>query len=72
MTKTKVIHLYSLSIGVAFRVSYWAFGGDNEVTQYLLDKYRRTRRKIPGQTRGPDGHSTRYGAYDAYCSTQDR
>ncbi len=69
--KIALTHIYSLLLGGFFKVCYWALGMDSKVTRYFFEKYKATRRLIPGVTRGPDGYSTRMGAVEAYSSTQE-
>ena len=65
------IHRYSLVLGSTFRWCYWALGSDSDLTDYFLNKYRDTRRKLPGGYDPATKHSTRLGAYQAFLSTQD-
>lgn len=69
--KKIVIHAWSLVLGGLFRSSYRVLGSSHYVTTKSLEAYRSTRRKLPGQTKGPNGRSTRFGASEAHETTQD-
>ena len=63
------LHKKSLVLGRMFRAVYFSHGMENRVTQMLLGCYRSARREMPGGI-DDSGHSTRYGAYEAYEATQ--
>jgi hypothetical protein len=65
-------HAYSLMLGGMFKTAYWIFGMDNFFTIYFFERYKETRRLLPGVTRGPKGRSTMCRAYEAYESTQGK
>jgi len=70
--RIRFVHAYSLVLGGLFRVSYWGLGMNNNITNYFFERYKETRRLLPGVTKGPNGYSTRYGAPEAHSSTQER
>lgn len=70
-TKYMLIHIYSVILGWIFKTCYWIIGKDRWITQFFFEKYKSTRRLLPGVTRGPGGYSTRMGATEAHSSTQD-
>ena len=58
-------HDLSILLGKAFAMSY-AMHSHCEQTRQLLDMYREARRMVDT----PPNSRARYGAFDAYCSTQ--
>ncbi len=63
--ETQVVkdHEVSVKIGNAFREAYHK-SNDKEMVLELLEQYKEARRKITPDKNG------RYGAFDAYLSTQ--
>jgi hypothetical protein len=68
--RVEFLHRKSLLLGEWFRKAHERFGPDSPVTRSYLDAYRAVRRQLPGEL-DADGHSTRYGAREAYEVTQD-
>lgn len=65
----RFIHQKSLILGEMFKEAYRRLGKGDRLTEILLERYRDTRRQLPGDC---DEHgSTRFGATEAYHSTQD-
>ena len=70
-SREQVLHETSVILGKLFRDAYERCGRDHPLTQELLERYRNTRRQLPGSGNDGANHSTRYGAYEAYQSTQE-
>lgn len=64
------IHAKSLVLARMFKTAYWSLGGSHPITQNLLERYRKTRRELPGGYDSRKGYSTRYGAHEAFQETQ--
>ena len=64
-TQEQQDHDVSVKIGEAFREAHLK-SQDTNLVMELLEQYKEARRKIEK----PDGEK-RFGAYDAYLSTQD-
>jgi hypothetical protein len=71
IAQKKFIHAKSLVLGGMFKSAYHTLGSDHSLTVMLLDRYRATRRELPGGYSPTLGQSTRHGASEAYRSTQD-
>ena len=73
MTKSReeYLHKKSLILARMFRTAYESLGKDNTLTQELLDRYRETRRELPGTGNDGVNSSTRLGASEAYLETQE-
>ncbi len=71
LTKAEIrfIHKKSLVLGEMFKDSYRRRGANDRLTEILLERYKETRRQLPGDC--DEYGSTRYGASEAYHATQD-